>query len=91
MKTLRKVLIFAVAVTKLFAAEVYVTAHGKTYHTNKQCMSLARANTVLSADDKEAIQHGLHECGICARATKNKPTTKANNTAWAKQSVQAKN
>ncbi len=59
------VLVLLIAAT-LNAGTVYVTAHGKTYHTNRQCMSLLRSSHVLTTDDKTAEAHGLHECGICA-------------------------
>ena len=60
---------------------VFVTAKGKTYHTYRDCMSLSRAKTVLSASEADAEQHGLTLCGICAH----RHHSATNNSAWAKQ------
>ncbi len=61
---------------------VFVTLHGKTYHTNRQCMSLAKSGKVLATNAKDAEAHGLHKCGICARRTKGKAS---DNGSFAKE------
>lgn len=66
------------------AGTVYFTAHGKTYHTNPHCMALAKSATVLHADEKDAIAHGLKPCGIEAHNHKGTAATakKTDNSAW---------
>ena len=61
------------------AGTVYLTPHGKTFHSSAKCMSLSRANKVLTADEAEAVKHGVKPCGICHRVKKSKPS----NEAWA--------
>lgn len=60
---------------------VYVTARGKTYHTSRECMSVAKS-TVLQTTAKLAEAHGLKLCGICARRGVSKAKTFDN--SWAK-------
>lgn len=68
----------------VFGADVFITAHGKkSYHTHRDCMSLKRAKTVLTADETTAQAHGLTICGICAH--RHAKTAGGNNTAWAKE------
>jgi len=73
----------------LRAGTVYVTAHGKTYHTERTCMSLAKSAHVLATDDKTAAAHGLRECGICAHrsggAGKTSGKKKNDNGAFARE------
>lgn len=38
---------------------VYITAHGKTYHTSRACMALAKSDKVLQATAALAEMHGL--------------------------------
>jgi hypothetical protein len=83
----RLLLLTALFAVSLHAGTVYVTAHGKTFHTDKTCMSLAKSHNILTTDDKTAEAHGLRECAICAHrhaagtTTKNKKTS---NESWAK-------
>jgi hypothetical protein len=81
MKTLI-VAVLALAST-LGAGTVYMSDHGKTFHTNPKCMSLARAKRVLHADEADAVAHGLTPCGICQRAKKGTSKGTKGNGAWA--------
>ena len=62
----------------LNAETVYFAAHGKTFHTSSHCAALARSKSVLSADDSEAIKHGLTPCSKCHHVKS------TGNGAWAK-------
>ena len=64
------------------AETVYFSATGKTFHKSDACMSLARTQTKLYAERKEAEAHNLKQCGICFRPAAKK---KADNSAWAKE------
>lgn len=68
-----RLILTALLAVSLHAGTVYVTPHGKTYHTSRQCMALAKSGHVLTTDDKTAAAHGLHECGICAHRHSAKP------------------
>ncbi len=84
---IKKLLATALLAVSLQAGVVFVTPHGKTYHSVRECMALAKSRTVLTTDDKTAEAHGLRECGICAHrhaaGTEGKKKT-ANNESWAK-------
>jgi hypothetical protein len=82
---MKRLLLTALLALSLHAETVYVTAHGKTFHSNRQCMSLAKSNRVLTTDDKTALAHGLHECGICAHRHSGKPHADGN--TWATPEV----
>lgn len=45
---------------------VYFSQHGKTYHTHRDCGTLRRSKTVLTAAEHDAQVHGLTLCSICA-------------------------
>lgn len=63
---------------------VYVTQHGKkTYHTYRDCASLGRSKTVLTASEADAQQHGLVLCGICAHRH-HAGVVAGDNSNWAK-------
>lgn len=70
------------ATTTLQAGTVYMSQRGKTYHTDRHCMSLKRAQVVLTADEKEAQAHGLTLCGICKHRHAGKAPAKGA-AAWA--------
>lgn len=67
----------------LRAGTVYVTAHGKTYHTERACMSLAKSSRVLATDDRTAAAHGLKLCGICAHRHSGGKAKKSDNGGFA--------
>jgi hypothetical protein len=83
---MRRLLLTALIAISLHAGTVYVTPHGKTFHTDKACMSLAKSHNILTTDDKTADAHGLRECAICAHRHAAGTTTKSknNNESWAK-------
>lgn len=82
---MKRIIIALLTLSSIMTAEtVYLTPHGKTFHTSRTCMSLAKSPKVLEADDKTATAHGLHECGICAkRKSKRGASKKANNSSFA--------
>lgn len=61
---------------------VYLSAHGKTYHTHRDCGSLGRSKTVLTASEHDAQVHGLTLCGICAH--RHHTAAGSTNGNWAK-------
>lgn len=84
MRALTNSLLLAILMAVTSAAgTVFFTPHGKTYHTNPHCMALAKAGTVLHAEEKDAIAHGLRPCGIEAHSRKTTTAKKTDNTAWA--------
>ncbi len=62
---------------------VYVTAHGKTYHTAKTCMALAKSGAVLQTTAKIAEEHGLKLCGICAHRGVHAASGRTFDNSWA--------
>lgn len=46
---------------------VYVTPHGKTFHSRQDCMSLKRSLNVSASTAAAAVARGLKACGMCAR------------------------
>ncbi len=82
---MKRLLLLAFMAISLHAETVYLTAHGKTYHSNPRCMALSRAAHVLETDDATAIAHGLHECGICAHRKSKGTASKPDNAGWAKE------
>lgn len=44
---------------------VYLTQHGKTYHTSRDCIGLKHGKIYVS-DEHQAQVHGLTLCSICA-------------------------
>ncbi len=62
---------------------VYVTAHGKTYHTSRQCMALAKSDKVLQTTAAIAEAHGLKLCGICAHRSVKGTGSKTFDNSWA--------
>ncbi len=82
-----KLLLTALLAISLQAQVAYVTAHGKTFHDDKTCMSLAKSHNILTTDKATAEAHGLRECAICAHrhaaGTEGKKKT-ASNESWAK-------
>jgi hypothetical protein len=52
---------------------VYVTAHGKTFHKSKDCMSLSHSSAVFPVTREKAEAHGLKPCGMCYRVHKTAP------------------
>jgi hypothetical protein len=80
---MKRLLLLAFMAISLHAETVYLTAHGKTYHSNPKCMALAKSSHVLTTDDATAIAHGLHECGICAHRH-HAETVNRDNKNWAK-------
>lgn len=89
--TLRRASVLALLAASFIQAEpAYVTLHGKTYHTNRQCSTLARSRAVYQTEDSIAKAHGRHECAACAR--KRTGVTKSGKDAgldWAKLVEQA--
>lgn len=81
--SMRKLFALAVVATGLLHAEVFMSAHGKTYHKSQDCMSLKRASVVYSADEADAKAHGLHQCAICNREHKAGASSSA--AGWAKE------
>ncbi len=82
MKPLLTLLLLA---SSLVAQPAFFTAHGKTWHTDKTCMALARSKNVLQADSSEAERHGLTECSICAhRHAGAHAKAKQDNSSWGK-------
>ncbi len=83
---MKKLLLTALLACTLHAQVAYVTAHGKTFHDDKTCMSLAKSHNILTTDRATAEAHGLRECAICvhrhAGGTDKKKT--ASNESWAK-------
>jgi hypothetical protein len=73
----------AVMTMGLHAEQVYMSAHGKTFHKKQDCMSLKRASVVYSADESDAKEHGLHQCAICFREHKAGASSSA--SSWAKE------
>lgn len=68
------------------ASIVYVTAHGKVYHTHADCMSLAKSKP-LQTTAELATSHGLTICKVCQHrdATSSKSTTKKTfDNSWVK-------
>jgi hypothetical protein len=82
MKALQ-VIALAVMSMGMNAEQVYMSAHGKTFHKSQECMSLKRASVVYSADSDEAKAHGLHACSICFR--EHKAGTASGASSWAKE------
>ncbi len=76
-----RLLLTALLALTLQAETVYLSQHGKTYHSRRDCMALARSKRVLTADSKDAEAHGVRPCGICHRKAAAK---KGDNGAWAK-------
>ncbi len=83
---MKRLLLTALLAVSLHA-QVFVTAHGKTFHDDKTCMSLAKSRNILTTDRATAEAHGLRECAICAHrhagGTEGKKKT-ASNESWAK-------
>ena len=65
---------------------VYMSAHGKAFHTSRQCMSLAHSQHVYTAVRSEAEAHGMHECSICNHK-KDLKAAAIGASAWAKESA----
>jgi hypothetical protein len=82
--SMKRLLALVVVATGLLHAEVFMSAHGKTYHKSQDCMSLKRASVVYSADEADAKAHGLHQCAICNRERKTGSASGA--SSWAKES-----
>ncbi len=71
--------------SSLVAQPAFFTAHGKTWHSSRDCMALARSKNVLQADSSDAERHGLVECSICAhRHAGSHAKAKNDNSAWGK-------
>ena len=83
---MKRLLLTALFALSLHAGTVYVTPKGKTFHTDKTCMSLAKSHNILTTDDKTAEAHGLRECAICAHrhAGTTDKKSKTSNESWAK-------
>lgn len=47
------------------AEQVYLSAHGKTFHKTADCSVLSRSKVKLTADRKVAEDHGRTPCGRC--------------------------
>jgi hypothetical protein len=89
--TRRLLLLLALGASSLLPAAptagettVFLSAHGKTYHSHRDCMSLSRAKTVYTATETAARAHGLTLCGICAHR-KGPNAQKGSNGAWAQE------
>lgn len=83
----KRIAVLALTLASFASADtVYVTAHGKTFHTDRNCMSLAKSANILQTDGKAAVDHGLHECGICAHrhAKGGRAAAKPDNSTFAK-------
>jgi hypothetical protein len=63
------------------AVKVYVTSHGKVYHTWRDCSRLDHA-VVLTATEADAEQHGLTQCKVCAHRH-HAGVVPSGNSAWA--------
>ena len=50
----------------LFGDSVYVTTKGKTYHTERNCLSLMRSKDVRTANSLVCSMKGMHECRACS-------------------------
>lgn len=73
--------IFATILLAATATTVYLAPKGKTYHSRRDCMALARSTEVFTATESAALAHGLKPCKICNRP---KATAKPEPNAWAK-------
>jgi hypothetical protein len=80
--TLQAIIMAGVLAIGAHAEHVYMSAHGKTFHKSQECSMLRRASVVYSADEGEAKEHGLHQCGVCFREHK---AGTAGAASWAKE------
>lgn len=83
---MKRLIALVVMAGGLLHAEVFMSAHGKTFHKSQDCMSLKRASVVYSADEAEAKAHGLHQCAICFREHK---AGGSSASSWAKATKKA--
>jgi len=51
---MKRLILTALLALSLHAETVYITAHGKTWHTNRQCMRLVKSKQILTTDDSPA-------------------------------------
>ncbi len=80
-----KLLSLFLLASSIFAQPAYFTAKGKTWHSSRNCMALARSKNVLQADSSDAERHGLVECSICAhRHAGAHAKAKQANSSWGK-------